>query len=82
MPDAGLRGDILERAVAAIPEQAVPRLPRDRRIGERPAVDQEDVDPAVVVVVEEQPARADRLDQVLVGARAVDVAEVDRRPRG
>ena len=49
-------GDVVERAVAAIPIQAVPRLPRDRRIGERPAVDQEDVEPPVVVVVEEQPA--------------------------
>ena len=77
MSNAGLLGDVVERAVAAISEQAVPCLPRDRRIGHRSAVDQEDVDPAVVVVVEEQPARADGLDQVLVGARAVDVAEVD-----
>ena len=76
MLDAGPGRDVLERAVAAVPVQAVPRLLRDRRIGERSAVDQEDVDPAVVVVVEEQPARAHGLDQVFVGARAVDVAEV------
>ena len=75
MPDCAV--DVLERAVAAIAKQAMPRLPRDRRIGERPAIDQEDVDPAVVVVVEEQPAGADGLDQVLVGTRAVDVTEVD-----
>ena len=54
----------------------VPRLFRDRRIRERSTVDQEDIDPAVVVVVEEQPARADGFDQVLVGARPVDVPEV------
>ena len=76
MADAGLRGDVLERAVAAVAVQPVPRLLRDRRIGQRAAVDQEDVDPAVVVVVEEQPAGAHGLDQVLVGAGAVDVAEV------
>ena len=77
MADARSIGHVLERAVAAIPVQAVPRLLRHRRIGERATVDEEDVDPAVVVVVEEQPARADGFDQVFVGARAVDVAEVD-----
>ena len=75
--DAGLRGDVLERAVAAVPEETVPCPARDRRIGERSAIDQEHVDPAIVVVVEEQPARAHRFDQMLVGTRAVDVAEID-----
>ena len=55
MPDDSR--DVLERAVAAIAIQPVPRRARDGWIGERTAVDQEDVDPAVVVVVEEQPAR-------------------------
>ena len=77
MPDAGLRGHVVERAVAAVAEQTVPRLSRDRRIGQRTAVDQEDVDPAVVVVVEEQPAGPHGFDQVLLGAGAVDVTEVD-----
>ncbi len=77
MPDAGQLGGVLERAIAAISEQAVPRLPRDVGIRDRSAIDQEDVDPAIVVVVEEQPARADRFNQVFVGARAVDVSEVD-----
>ena len=45
-------------------------------IGERSAVDEEDVDPAVVVEVEEQAAPAHGLDADAVGARAVDVVEV------
>jgi hypothetical protein len=53
------------------------RLLRECRIGKRTAVDEEDVHPAVVVGIEEQPARSHRLDEVLVGAGAVDMPEVD-----
>ena len=44
-------------------------------VDDRAAVDQEDVHPAVAVVVEEQPAGAHRLGEVLLGAGAVRVME-------
>ena len=75
MPDRG--GDVFERAVAAVLEQPVPRAAGRRRIDERPAVDEEDVLPAVAVVVEEQAAAAHDFRKVAGGAGAVDVAEVD-----
>jgi hypothetical protein len=75
--DPGLRRDILERAIAAVPEQPVPCLPRHSRIGKRPSVDKEQVDPAVVVVIEKQAPGAHRFDEILVRTRAVDMAEVD-----
>src|SRR6185503_2681956 len=65
-----------ERAVAAVPEQPVPGLTRDRWFGKRAAVDEEDVNPPVVVEIEEQAAGPDGFRQVLVGAGAVDLAEV------
>ena len=46
-------------------------------IGQRSAVDEEHVEPAVVVVVEEQAAAAHDFVEVPVGACAVDVHEVD-----
>ena len=53
------------------------RASRDGSIGERTAIDDEDVDPSVTVVVEEQSTRSHRLDEMLVGARAVGVAKRD-----
>jgi len=55
--DAGLLGDVVERAIAAIVEQPMAGAARDGGVGQRPAVYEEDVDPAIVVVVAEQPAR-------------------------
>src|SRR5690349_13942337 len=77
MCDPGSRRHVLERAVPAIAVKAMASLLRDGGIVQRTAVDEEDVDPAVVVEIEEQAARTHRLDEVLVGARAVDMPEVD-----
>jgi hypothetical protein len=75
--DARAIAGVVERAVAAVVEQPMAGALRDGRVGQRPAVHQEDVRPAVVVVVEEQSARAHGLDEVLVWAGAVDVREGD-----
>ena len=79
--DAGRGRDVLERSVAAVSVQAIACRRVDLRIDERPAVDQEDVDPAVLVVVEEQPAAAHDLEQVTLGRAPVDVAEIHARCR-
>jgi hypothetical protein len=52
--DTGLRRDVLKRPVSPIPVEPVPCLASRRRVGDRSAVNEEDIDPAVVVVVEEQ----------------------------
>ena len=75
MADAGLRRDVLERSVPAIAVQTVPGGRRDPWVGNRSAVHEEDVDPAVVVEIEEQPSGPHDLREVLVGARAVDVRD-------
>ena len=43
VPDARRRGGILERAVAAVAEQPMPARCAHRRVGQRAAVDEEDV---------------------------------------
>ena len=70
-------GHVLERAVATVPVQAMARAARHRRIGERSAVHEKDIEPAVLVEVEEEAARAHDLGEVLLVAGAVDVDEVE-----
>ena len=48
------------------------RAPGDRRIGERAAVHEKHVEPAVVVEVEKEAAASDDLGQELLAAGAVD----------
>ena len=71
--DAGLLGDVGERAVAIVLVERV----ADRLLGlveiARAAVDQVDVHPAVVVVVEEGAARSHGLRQVVFGRCGVVV---------
>ena len=67
---------ILEGPVAAVSIQAVTGAPRDRRIGERPAVNEKHVEPAVVVEVEEEAARPHDFREELLLAGAVDVNEI------
>ena len=92
---AGLVGHVDEGAVPLVPEQAgVGRPGRARGPGQRPALNEKEILPAVAVVIQEADARGDRLDVVLPPRSAVDVndareprrgghiAEGDRRPAG
>src|SRR5688572_6968220 len=79
MPDPRGVGDVVEGAVPFVVEETMARARRYRWRIERPAVDEEEIDPAVAVVIEEQRPGPHRLDQVLLGARAVGVTE--RQPR-
>ena len=83
--ESRLLRDIDERAVRSLVVQPVPecrvglvrQLARGHRVVEPGAVRQEDVQPAVVVVVQQRHAAAHRLDQVLVRRRGVLVREGD-----
>src|SRR5687767_475105 len=52
------------------------RAPGDGWIGERTAVHEKDVEPAIVINVEEQPARPEDLGQKLLVAGAADMREI------
>jgi hypothetical protein len=60
----------------AVSIQSVTRAPGHCRIGERAAVDEKHVEPAVVVEVEEEATRPDDLRQVLLVTGSVDVDEI------
>ena len=79
MANTGPAGDVFERPIATVAVEPVLRASCDRRIGERAAVDEKEIDPAVGIVVEEHGAGAHRFDQMFVGARAVGVMELDTR---
>ena len=64
--EPSLQGDVGEGAVAIVLEQVVEGLFARRKAFEPPAVDQEDVEPAVVVVVVEGDAAAGGLEQIFV----------------
>src|SRR5207342_69613 len=83
LPVADARGSrcVLERAVAPVPIEAMARAGGDGRIDERTAVHEEQILPAVVVVVEKQAPAAHDLRKVANGAGPVDVAEVDTGSR-
>ncbi len=78
LPPAPLLGqprgprDILEPAVAGVPVQERPRLLPLRKSVERRPVDEEEIEPAVVVVVEQRDAGAGRLEQVPVRVHAAE----------
>ena len=76
VPDARRRGHVLEGSIAAVPVQAVARAAGNGGIGNRAAVHQEDVEPAVIVEVEEEAARPQDLGKEPLFAGAVDVHEV------
>src|SRR5207244_10023864 len=73
---------VLKRAVPAVPEQPVACALGDGWIGERAAVDEKDVEPAIVIKVEEQAARSEDLRQELLVAGAADMSEVQPRRTG
>ena len=77
VPDARRRGHVLEGSIAAVPVHAVTRSAGNGDIGHRAAVHQEDVEPAVIVEVEEETARPHDLGKEPVFAGAVDVHEVE-----
>ena len=87
--EARLLRDVGEGAVRLLVEEAVPEagvrlvgpLPRGHGILEPRAVREEDVQPAVLVVVEEGDASAHGLEQVLVRGRGALVLEVDPERR-
>ena len=64
--EPGLQGDVGEGAVAIVLEQVRVRLLAFGEAFQPPAVHQEDVEPAVVVVVVEGDAAAGGLEQILV----------------
>ncbi len=72
-------GDVFEEPVTTIPVEPgfCPRV--DFGIDNRSAIDQEDIDPAVAVVVEEEATRAHGLHDVLRGTRTVGVCECQTR---
>jgi hypothetical protein len=67
--DAGPLGRVLEPPAAAVAVQrvAAPLADPRRLLVEGPGVDQVDVQPAVLVVVDERRAGADRLEDVVLG---------------
>ena len=80
MGQARLLRDVGERAVAIVVEQVAGRLAIADLGIEAAAVDQEDVEPAVVVVVEERDAAAHLLEQELLVGRASRDVEGRARP--
>src|SRR5688572_19367185 len=82
MADAGLGRHVLELSIPAIAEQPVPGGGRHLRAGDGAAVHEKDVHPAVVIEIDEQPARSHDLREVFVGARAVDVRDAEAGGRG
>ncbi len=64
--EAGLDGDVGEGAVAIVLEQVRGRLFAFGEAFQTPSVDQEDVEPAIVVVVVEGDAAAGGLEQIFV----------------
>ena len=77
-PRCPTAGGVLERAVAAVAEQAVAVGERSCRRRERPALDDIDVEPAVAVVVEQADAAAHRLGEL--SRRSGPVVEDEPQP--
>ncbi len=73
--DAGFFRDVLEGAVAAVPEQAVAAFGGCLSGGERAALDGVDVEPAVTVVVDQADAAAHGFGQALQGGCVAVVHE-------
>src|SRR5262245_56898677 len=55
----------------------MPRATGEGRIGERASIHEKDVEPAVVVEVQKQPAGSHDLREVLLLTRTVDVGEIE-----
>ena len=70
--EAGLEGDVGKRAVAIVLEEMADRLLAFGKAFEAPAVDEEDVDPVVLVVVKEGGAAAGGFKQVFVAVLAAE----------
>jgi hypothetical protein len=83
MRQSCLRGDVGEGAVAVVVKQVTGRFAGARAGIERVGVHQEDVEPAVVVVIEEGRAAAHLLEQeLLVFGAAGDVFRVEKTRGG
>ncbi len=82
MSDARLRGHVIERAAAAVPVESMLRAGRDCGIANRSSVHEKQVDPTVVVEIEEQASAAHDLRQMALGARAVGVTKTNARRGG
>src|SRR5918994_7602768 len=77
MHDTRGGGHVFERPIALVSIQSMSGASGSLSVGERATVNQEDVQPAVVVVVEEQASGPHGFDNMLVRAGAVGVPEVE-----
>ena len=77
MLDLRSPGHIVEGAVPLIAQQPRSGTSGHSGVGDGSAIDEQDVEPAVAVIVEEHATGAHRLDDVFGGAGAVDVGEGD-----
>ena len=75
MPEAP--SHILELSVGLVPIEPMPRARGNSGLADRTAVDQEQIQPAIVIEVEEQRAGSHRLDDVLLRAGAIDMLKLD-----
>ena len=82
MADARGSGHVLKRSISAVPEQPMACALGDGWICERAAVHEKDVEPAIVIKVEEQAARPEDLGHELLVAGAADMREVQPRRHG
>ena len=78
-PDSGPVGHVLETAVPQVAVQGRAQRPLRREPGQAPALDEVDVLQTVAVVVEDAHTGAERLENVLLSGRPVDVPEGDAR---
>ena len=79
MCQSRVAGDVGERAVPIVVKQVVGRFLALGEAFKRGSVDKKDVEPAVMVVVEERDSAPHFLDQVVLFRRAAE--DVDGRPQ-
>ena len=70
--EAGLNGDVRKRAIAVVLVKVIGRFLPAREAGKAPAVDDEDVGPFVVVVVEDSRAPARRGEKKILRVTSPD----------
>jgi hypothetical protein len=75
--DSRGRRDVREGPVAPVAIEAMTRTGRHRRRRQRATVDQQEVDPAVIVEINERGPGPHRLDEILVRAGAVGMGGLE-----